>query len=71
MPADVARAMVCATACLCLLIYVTGSLWLIGTRVIGPTMLGAISGTGLLGLGALIVKFLKLVFGPGGRIAGD
>jgi len=34
-------------------------------------MLGAISGTGLLGLGALIVKFLKLVFGPGGRIAGD
>lgn len=67
--ADIISVMVCATACLSLLIFVIGSFWLLQTKVIGPTMLGAVSGTGLLGIGTLILKFLKLAFGRGGRIA--
>jgi len=70
-PANIERMIVCATACVSWLIYVVGCLLLIDAKVVAPTALGAISGTGLLGLGALNLRFLKVIFGSGGRIAGE
>lgn len=57
---DYERVMVCATTCLCLVIFVVGTLWLVNARVVGPTTLGAVSGTGLLGIGALLVKIFGI-----------
>jgi hypothetical protein len=47
--------------------YVAGVLWLLKLGIIAPTALGATTGTGVLGLGALIVTFLKTAFGPSWR----
>lgn len=57
---DYRRIIVCGTACLCLLIFVVGVLWLLKAGVVGPTVLGAVSGTGLLGVGGLLAQILKL-----------
>jgi hypothetical protein len=54
------RIMVCGTTCLCLLIFVIGTFWLVKGGVIGPNALGAVSGTGLLGIGGLLVKILRI-----------
>ena len=57
---DYQRIMVCATTCLCLLIFVVGTFWLVLSGVVGPTALGAVSGTGLLGIGGLLLKIFKI-----------
>jgi hypothetical protein len=49
--------------------YVAGVIWLLRLGILAPTKLGAASGTGLFGLGRLVVRFLKVAFGPGWRIA--
>jgi hypothetical protein len=58
---DYQRIMVCGTTCLCLLIFVVGTLWLVRGGAVGPTALGAVSGTGLLGIGGLLVKIFRIV----------
>jgi hypothetical protein len=67
-PAAVLRAITVVTACLCLVIYVAGVFWLLREGILAPTLRGATSGTGLFGLGKLVVKFLKIAFGPSWRI---
>jgi hypothetical protein len=52
--------MVCATTCLCLLIFVVGVFWLLQRGTVGPATLGAVSGTGLLGIGGLLIKIFKI-----------
>jgi hypothetical protein len=54
------RIMVCATTCLCLLIFVVGVFWLLQRGTVGPATLGAVSGTGLLGIGGLLIKIFKI-----------
>jgi hypothetical protein len=59
-PDEYQRIMVCATTCLCLLIFVVGTFWLLLAKVVGPTTLGAVSGTGLIGIGGLLVKIFRI-----------
>ena len=59
-PNDIQRMMVCSTTCICLLVFVGGSLWLVDRGIIGPTQLGLVSGTGVLGIGALLVSILRI-----------
>jgi hypothetical protein len=57
---DYQRVMVCATTCLCLLIFVIGVFWLVQQNAVGTKTLGAVSGTGLLGIGGLLVKIFRI-----------
>jgi hypothetical protein len=57
---DYQRVMMSGTACLCLLVFVVGVFWLVRAGVVGPTTLGAVSGTGLLGIGTLLVKIFTI-----------
>lgn len=57
---DYQRIMVCGTTCLCLLIFVVGTFWLVQARVVQATALGAVSGSGLLGIGGLLVQILRI-----------
>jgi hypothetical protein len=59
------RIMVSGTTCLCLLIFVIGTFWLVRVGAVGPTALGAVSGTGLLGIGGLLVKILRIAIRKG------
>jgi hypothetical protein len=67
-PGEVLRLIVCATTCACLLIFVAWTFYLVQVKAVGPTMLGVISGSGLLGIGGLIFKILKIALRPSGRI---
>jgi hypothetical protein len=57
---EVLRFMVCVTVCLCLLVYVPWTFYLIQRGLVGPTLPGAVSGGGLLGLGGLLFKILQI-----------
>jgi len=57
---DYQRIMICGTVCLCLLVFVLGTFWLLRLGVVGPTTLGVASGSGLLGIGTILVKILGI-----------
>ncbi len=57
---DYQRIMVCGTVCLCLLLFVLGTLWLLKLGLVNATTLGLASGSGLLGIGTILVKILGI-----------
>lgn len=57
---DYQRVMVCGTTCVCLLLFVIGTFWLVLADKVRANTLGAVSGTGLLGIGGLLLKILQL-----------
>jgi hypothetical protein len=57
---DYQRIMVSTTVCLCLLIFVLGTFWLLRLRVVDATTLGVVSGSGVLGIGTILVKILGI-----------
>lgn len=59
-PDDIERMMVSSTACICLFMFVAGSLWLLKTGTIGATVMGAVSGSGLLGIGTLLLRIIRI-----------
>jgi len=59
-PGEILRLIVCLTACICLLIFVPWTFYLVQAKVVGPTVLGLISGSGLLGIGGLLFKILQI-----------
>jgi hypothetical protein len=59
-PGEILRLIVCLTACACLLMFVPWSFYLVQAKVVGPTMLGLVSGSGLLGIGGLLFKILQV-----------
>jgi hypothetical protein len=59
-PGDIERMMLCSTVCVCLLMLVAGSLWLLDAKIITSTTMGTLSGTGLLGIGGLLIGILKI-----------
>jgi hypothetical protein len=60
-PCEIRRLVFCTSYCACLLIYIPWTFHLIQTGVVGPTLPGAVSGGGLLGLGGLLLKILQVI----------
>ena len=68
---DIQVLLVLVTACLCLVILVSGTLILLATGVIDAKDLGGLTslgvGSGLVGMGAVIVWALKIALKPRGN----
>jgi hypothetical protein len=59
-PDEMQRFLICATACLCLILYLVGTFWLIARGIVKPDALGALAGAGILGFGGMLVAIFRL-----------